>query len=206
MTFSPVPTVATGDLWTAANHNTYLKDNMAALNQMASNPAMVKITEQVLAGSAAEVLFTSIPSTYRNLKLSILARLDTANAYADVYLQLNGDTGANYDSHTLKVDAGVSESYNLGVTNFPVGYFNGSLVSAGKAGVSDLFLLGYSQTSFYKSIRVLNHYHSNLSTPYPFSREIFGFWMSTAAIGQIRVFPLGCNFVAGSIFTLYGIS
>lgn len=31
MAYSVVPTVATGDLWTAANHNTYLKDNLAAL-------------------------------------------------------------------------------------------------------------------------------------------------------------------------------
>jgi len=30
MTYSPVPTVATGDLWTASNHNTYIRDNFAA--------------------------------------------------------------------------------------------------------------------------------------------------------------------------------
>lgn len=30
MSFSPVPTVATGDIWTAAQHNTYIRDNFAA--------------------------------------------------------------------------------------------------------------------------------------------------------------------------------
>lgn len=30
MAYSTLPTVATGDLWTAANHNTYIKDNFAA--------------------------------------------------------------------------------------------------------------------------------------------------------------------------------
>ncbi len=30
MAYSVVPTVATGDLWTAANHNTYIRDNFAA--------------------------------------------------------------------------------------------------------------------------------------------------------------------------------
>jgi hypothetical protein len=30
MAYSSVPTVATGDLWTAANHNTYIRDNFAA--------------------------------------------------------------------------------------------------------------------------------------------------------------------------------
>jgi len=31
MAYSVVPLVATGDLWTAANHNTYLRDNMSAI-------------------------------------------------------------------------------------------------------------------------------------------------------------------------------
>lgn len=30
MAYTPLSTVATGDLWTAANHNTYVKDNFAA--------------------------------------------------------------------------------------------------------------------------------------------------------------------------------
>lgn len=30
MAYSVVPTVATGDLWTASNHNTYIRDNFAA--------------------------------------------------------------------------------------------------------------------------------------------------------------------------------
>lgn len=30
MAYTPVPTVATGDIWTAANHNTYIRDNFAA--------------------------------------------------------------------------------------------------------------------------------------------------------------------------------
>jgi hypothetical protein len=30
MVYNPVPLVSTGDLWTATNHNTYIKDNFAA--------------------------------------------------------------------------------------------------------------------------------------------------------------------------------
>jgi len=32
MTYSPVPTVVTGDTWTASQHNTYIRDNFAALH------------------------------------------------------------------------------------------------------------------------------------------------------------------------------
>lgn len=31
MAYNAVPTVTTGDLWTASNHNTYIRDNLAAL-------------------------------------------------------------------------------------------------------------------------------------------------------------------------------
>jgi len=30
MGYTPLPTLATGDIWTAANHNTYIRDNFAA--------------------------------------------------------------------------------------------------------------------------------------------------------------------------------
>jgi len=32
MSYSPVPTVVTGDTWTASQHNTYIRDNFAALH------------------------------------------------------------------------------------------------------------------------------------------------------------------------------
>lgn len=34
MAYTPVPTVNSGDLWTAANHNLYIKDNITALYDM----------------------------------------------------------------------------------------------------------------------------------------------------------------------------
>ena len=40
MSFSSVPTVANGDSWSAAQHNTYLRDNMAALFPYTTNGDM----------------------------------------------------------------------------------------------------------------------------------------------------------------------
>jgi hypothetical protein len=50
MAYTVVPTVATGDLWTAANHNTYIRDNFAA-----SVPDVFITAGDLVYGSAADV-------------------------------------------------------------------------------------------------------------------------------------------------------
>lgn len=42
MAYTAVPTVTTGELWTAANHNTYIKDNMTAIFWYAQTPTFVQ--------------------------------------------------------------------------------------------------------------------------------------------------------------------
>ena len=49
MTYNAVPTVATGDLWTASNHNTYVRDNFAA-----SVPDIFTAKGQIAVASAAD--------------------------------------------------------------------------------------------------------------------------------------------------------
>jgi len=49
MAYSAVPTVATGDLWTASNHNTYIRDNFAA-----GVPDIFQAAGDLVYGSAAD--------------------------------------------------------------------------------------------------------------------------------------------------------
>lgn len=50
MGYSPVPTVASGDLWTASDHNTYIRDNFAA-----GVPDIFAAAGDLVYGSAANV-------------------------------------------------------------------------------------------------------------------------------------------------------
>lgn len=50
MAYTAVPTVATGDLWTAANHNTYIRDNFAA-----GVPDIFTASGDLVYGSVADV-------------------------------------------------------------------------------------------------------------------------------------------------------
>ena len=76
MAYSVVPTVSTGDSWTAANHNTYVKDNFAA---------------------SAPDLFTTKGD------LAVAAGADTANRFAvgsnqDLFFAASGETlGVKWD-------------------------------------------------------------------------------------------------------------
>ena len=49
MSYNPVPTVATGDLWTASNHNTYIRDNFSA-----GIPDLFQAAGDLVYGSAAD--------------------------------------------------------------------------------------------------------------------------------------------------------
>lgn len=63
MAYSAVPTVVTGDIWSAANHNTYLRDNLAALWPFTT------AGDIAIASSAAELSKLSIGTAYQRARV-----------------------------------------------------------------------------------------------------------------------------------------
>ena len=57
-------------------------------------------TVTVGSGGAANVEFTSIPSTYAHLQVRAIFR--NANATDTTFMRINSDTGSNYAWHTLR--------------------------------------------------------------------------------------------------------
>ncbi len=68
MAYNPVPTVATGDPWSAANHNTYVRDNFAA-----GVPDIFTAAGQIPYSTAADVAAVLAKPTVA----SVLKMLDT---------------------------------------------------------------------------------------------------------------------------------
>ena len=200
MGYSIVPTVATGDLWTAANHNTYIKDNFAAHQQMLDGIPLVKISEVVLSSLASEIVFSNIPSTFHHLKLKIFGRTNSINNY--VYLQFNGDTGSNYDYGEMSVFSGSHGVLNnINNNKILIGHFSKDSEPVGALGDIEVNIPGYSQQSFFKIVRSFaSDYGATVFVLY----FIFGGWRSTSAINSIRIIPYDGSFLVGSTFTLYG--
>jgi hypothetical protein len=72
----------------------------------AASGALVLIAEQLLVGTATTITFSSIPNTYRHLRLVAMGRMNAATTEDYVYIRFNGDTGSNYDE--VRVNNGSS--------------------------------------------------------------------------------------------------
>ena len=155
--------------------------------------------------NGSDVTFSSIPQTYKHLQIRALARTTRNDASVDtVYLRFNGDTGNNYNVHTLLGSGSGSPSsafYSAptvlwGHSNTPT-----ILASANMFSASIIDILDYTNTSKLTTTRTLGGADRNGDGTVEL---LSGLWRNTAAITSIRLFAEG-NFVNGSHFALYGI-
>lgn len=169
-----------------------------------STGALTQISQTVLGTAAATVAFTSIPGTYTNLIVKLMARSSNATATDAMYMQANTDTAAHYNRQFLDaVAAVVSGGSSSAVAQSQISILPGASATANYPGVSTIELIGYAQTTFFKEALVFN------GNTGPTSFEITNFWWSwasTSAITSLTLgFTSGANFIAGSTFTLYGV-
>jgi len=173
-------------------------------NSIANASSFESIATVSLTSSASGVDFTSIPSTYQHLQLRISAKTDRAsdnNGYGSY--RFNSDTGSNYSWHQLYGDgSGAGGGSGSNSTSLPLNAFGGS--SNGSFGAAVIDILDYANTNKYKTTINLNGLDYNGGGEI---NLIPGLWRSTSAISSITIvrgFAVN-NWVAGSVFALYGI-
>jgi hypothetical protein len=141
----------------------------------------------------------NISQAYNDLIIVLIGRGDGA-AIDDQFskLQMNGDTAGHYD-YAYILNSSASQS--TAQTAMFCGYTTGPSSGANLFGVSEIRILGYSNTSRFKSVSVLAG--ENATTQANFITV--GVWKSAAAITRVTVFPTtGTGFVAGSELRIYG--
>lgn len=163
--------------------------------------AMSKIAEVVLAADTASIDFASIPTTFEELRLVLVSRIDTAATSEDVAMRFNGDTAANYDA-LHHVDADYRDT---GATYINVGTFAAASAPADVADMAVIDIPKYARTVFQKTARSVSGTKQGTSATY--ASHATGWWRSTAAINQVTLLPVtaGKKFKAGTVATLYGI-
>jgi len=169
--------------------------------------AWVSIAETALTAPAAIVTFANIPQNFRTLALPYQARTDAVAESDNVRLQFNG-SAVGYD--TL-------ESYFNSAGNVNIPGLNGVSMLAGVAEAANsrannfsptlLFIEGYARADRDKwafgQSGVFGDASANADLYNTLDR---GRWRSLAAVTSITLYPaVGPNFVAGSIFQLYGV-
>jgi hypothetical protein len=154
--------------------------------------AISLISEQVLGTSSATITFSSIPQTFKHLRLVITG---TGSSTGLVYANFNGDvTVGNYDHNEMTMGfsstiSGVGGFSNPGAT---IGQSNTNLLTA------DAMFYGYTSNV------VLKAYSSQGTGNISVWSQ--GIWQNTASITSVVAsIAGGVNFSAGTVATLYGI-
>lgn len=158
------------------------------------------IATTTLGSPASSFTFSSIPATYTDLRLVIVAGGSTGD---NCSLRINGDTGTNYSETGLQGNGSAASSWQR-----PNATYFRLTNAAGLPIASNTFLLNTYDVFNYagstnKTVLGVNSNDQNGSGD---SSRLVGLWRSTSAITSLTILTnFGGNFVVGSTFTLYGI-
>ena len=168
---------------------------------MAINGTMVKIqTVTVGSGGAADVEFTSIPSTYTHLQVRALALY--SGSVGSGFLSFNGDTSSgNYSYHAFGGDGGSSPGAVALSTQNEGKYTGYAGTSTTQPNAMVMDILDYKDSNKYKTVRGFYCWDANGTGYVEFFSNL---WRSTSAITSIKFRPAN-TFANYSHFALYGI-
>jgi hypothetical protein len=157
------------------------------------------IATQTLVSGAATITFSSIPATYTDLRLVLVATGGAGGVF--VGLRFNGDTGSNY-SHTYLRGSGsaASSSRETSATRLLIMSAAVSLSSTLPA-LSTTDIFSYAGSTFKTSL-------TQGSIDQNGGGDVTSFvnlWRSTSAINSLTILGLNDDFLTGTTATLYGI-
>lgn len=164
------------------------------------------IAESILSGAAATFDFTSIPSTYRDLLLTIDGRSDGAASDAIVYMRLNNDSGNNYYTQMLAgVAAAATAAEYLAVSAMVTGYVPANTAGANISSSVRIIIPSYAMTTFQKTELSQSGRKTGTASGNLYSAAGFGTWANTGAINQVTILPSVGSFITGTRATLWGM-
>ena len=157
----------------------------------------------------AVVTFTSIPSSYDHLMMTLSVRADHATYESGVNVNFNNDTGSNYSYTRLQALTSTPASSRVSGTAY--GQWSacaGSSVLADTFASAVVWVPHYANTANFKTwtSRCVKPNNSNTDSQWAVQIEA-GLWSDTpAAISEIDMSPASGSFVQYSNFTLYGVT
>jgi hypothetical protein len=158
------------------------------------------IATYTVSGTAHDIIFSSIPQTYTDLRIVISARGTASVSVEDIYFYFG--TYASDESFTYLQGTGssVSSGRVSNVNQTTIGSCPSGTSTAGLISTTTVDLFNYSNTTTYKTFISRGSDTNNVSY------ASVGLKRSTSAISQIVIFPSTSTYwAAGSTFTLYGI-
>ena len=175
-----------------------------------ANPTMTLIASNTVgSGGISSVTFSSIPSTYTDLKLVCSSRTTLATV-TDNYLNMNfnGDSGSNYSVRAVYGNGATAQSNSFSAqTNGYVYQDEAAGATANTFSNIEVYITNYagSTAKSYSNDGVAESNTAN-ATGSRWDALQAGLWSGTAAITSLALTAGGsANFVQYSSFYLYGI-
>ena len=167
---------------------------------------LVPIAQTTLAAPVASVTFAGVPQNFRTLMLISLPRTDRVAVGDFILLQFNGDAGVNYNRETLRGQNVAASALNaMAITGIQIGYIEGANALANAFSSVIAFIPNYRSGARKTVISLATVFGSGIAADAVIEAN-GGQWSGIAAITSITLSPaFGPNFVAGSVFQLYGI-
>lgn len=157
------------------------------------------IATSTLASAAASIDFSSIPSTYTDLRIVWTARTATSDF---PILRINSDTGTNY-SYTILYGNGTTAASTRGSSTATC-YLGADVAMPTAASTFCLVTIDFFNYAGSTNKTFLSVYADDRNGSGEVNRTV-GLWRSTSAINAISLRTTGVQLAAGSTATLYGI-
>ena len=184
----------------------FAKSRSMLAGNTAYDPAATFLIERVTvgAGGAANVTFSSIPSTYKHLQIRAISR-ESTGGFGQGYLQFNSDTGNNYATHNLNGNgSSVGAGATASTSKISIAAIPGPNQSSNIFGATVIDILDYTNTSKYKTTRAFAGTDANGSGYVWLSS---GVWQNTNAVSTISIVTDNAsNWAQYTTFALYGFT
>jgi hypothetical protein len=158
--------------------------------------AHVLIDRQTLATNTNTVTFSTIPGTYRDLRLVISGTMSSSSSPS---IRFNGDAGANYSYVSMYgFSSGPASTSTSGATQGPCGWIPTSPTGQFTLTID---IMDYSATDKHKT------FITRGSDTGSYVDSVCTRWNNTAAITSILVtgYLGGGTYAAGTTMSLYGV-
>jgi hypothetical protein len=165
------------------------------------------IADTTLAAAAGSVVFSSIPQTYRHLRLVLTARGDlTGTGPQRVLMRMNADSGAGYHWQYMRGNATTpTTGAFIGASSIGVGLLTVAGSAADNWATTEVVLPDYRSATHRKQVQASTGGMMTDETAGLFLEQSTGIWRNLSAITSLTLFPSGGNFIAGTRATLYGM-
>ena len=155
-------------------------------------------------GGAANMEFTSIPSTYTDLLLRVSARIDRAGENRQsMNLTFNSSTGSWTGKRLAGYDSNSTLSDSSSTTYYQIPQATASNATANTFASADFYIPNYASSNN-KSVSSDSVTENNSTTSWIIDLGA-GLWSNSSAITSVKLDGNGYNFLQYSTAVLYGI-